>query len=82
MGFWERSWGRLRHLDKFDASFFNIPQEQANLMDPRLRLLLELTTETILDAGMYSCNSLCFFLLACIFIPKFKMVLLLCFKDN
>ena len=46
-----KKWGRLRDLDKFDATFFGIPPKQANLMDPQLRFLLEATYEALIDAG-------------------------------
>jgi acyl transferase domain-containing protein len=45
--------GKLKTLDKFDATFFGVHAKQAHLMDPQLRLLLELTYEAILDSG---CN--------------------------
>jgi fatty acid synthase len=43
--------GKLKTLDKFDATFFGVHAKQANLMDPQLRLLLELTYEAIADSG-------------------------------
>jgi fatty acid synthase, animal type len=46
-----RRHGKLKDLRKFDAGFFGVPAEQANKMDPQLRLLLEVATEAILDAG-------------------------------
>lgn len=45
--------GKLKDLSKFDASFFGVHAKQADVMDPNLRLLLELTHEAIIDAGMY-----------------------------
>ncbi|CAL8122739.1 unnamed protein product [Orchesella dallaii] len=44
--------GKIKELDKFDATFFGVHAKQANLMDPQLRLLLELTYEAIIDAGI------------------------------
>lgn len=44
--------GKLKHLDKFDATFFGVHAKQANVMDPQLRFLLELTHEAIVDAGI------------------------------
>ncbi|CAG7824386.1 unnamed protein product, partial [Allacma fusca] len=42
--------GRLGEVDKFDADYFQISKEAANEMDPRFRVLLELTHEAIMDA--------------------------------
>ncbi|XP_037093774.1 LOW QUALITY PROTEIN: fatty acid synthase-like [Pollicipes pollicipes] len=44
--------GKLKDLSSFDASFFGVSPKQANKMDPQLRLLLELTHEAIVDAGV------------------------------
>ncbi|XP_045164352.2 fatty acid synthase-like [Mercenaria mercenaria] len=44
--------GKLKDLSKFDASFFGVHPKQANSMDPQLRILLELTYEAIVDAGV------------------------------
>ncbi|CAH0584002.1 unnamed protein product [Chrysodeixis includens] len=44
--------GKLKDLAHFDATFFGVHAKQAHLMDPQLRLLLELTHETIVDAGI------------------------------
>ncbi|XP_076763351.1 fatty acid synthase 1 [Xylocopa sonorina] len=43
--------GKLKDLKSFDAIFFGVHAKQANLMDPQLRLLLEVTYEAIVDAG-------------------------------
>ncbi|XP_053612449.1 fatty acid synthase-like [Plodia interpunctella] len=43
--------GKLKDLAHFDATFFGVHAKQAHLMDPQLRLLLELTHEAIVDAG-------------------------------
>ena len=43
--------GYLSCLDKFDANFFNQTPRQADLMDPQIRLLLEVSFEAIIDAG-------------------------------
>ncbi|XP_042639485.1 fatty acid synthase [Orycteropus afer afer] len=44
--------GKLKDLSKFDASFFGVHPKQAHTMDPQLRLLLEVTYEAIVDAGI------------------------------
>ncbi|XP_053376816.1 fatty acid synthase-like [Mercenaria mercenaria] len=44
--------GTLKDLSKFDASFFGVHPKQANSMDPQLRILLEVTYEAIIDAGV------------------------------
>lgn len=44
--------GKLKDLTKFDAAFFGVHPKQANTMDPQLRLLLEVTYEAIVDAGI------------------------------
>lgn len=44
--------GKLKDLSRFDASFFGVHAKQADVMDPNLRLLLELTYEAIVDAGV------------------------------
>ena len=46
--------GKLKDVTRFDAQFFGIVPKQANVMDPQLRILLEVTYEAILDAGMSS----------------------------
>lgn len=43
--------GKLKELAHFDATFFGVHPKQAHLLDPQLRLLLELTQETLVDAG-------------------------------
>ncbi|XP_062589750.1 fatty acid synthase-like [Saccostrea cucullata] len=43
--------GKLKTLDKFDATFFGVHPKQANNMDPQLRMLLEVTYEAIIDSG-------------------------------
>ena len=50
MGLPERS-GQLKDISRFDASFFNVHPKQADVMDPQIRILLELTYEAIVDAG-------------------------------
>jgi acyl transferase domain-containing protein/acyl carrier protein len=49
--------GYLDDIDKFDNSFFNIAPNEARVMDPNQRILLENICETIEDAG-YSCDKL------------------------
>nr|QNL15121.1 fatty acid synthase 1 [Meteorus pulchricornis] len=44
--------GKLKDLASFDATFFGVHAKQANVMDPQLRMLLELTYEAIIDAGI------------------------------
>ncbi|CAG9771106.1 unnamed protein product [Ceutorhynchus assimilis] len=44
--------GKIKDLTKFDASFFGVHAKQAHVMDPQLRMLLELTHEAIVDAGL------------------------------
>ncbi|XP_030757326.1 fatty acid synthase [Sitophilus oryzae] len=43
--------GKLKDLSRFDATFFGVHAKQAHVMDPQLRMLLELTHEAIVDAG-------------------------------
>lgn len=46
-------WGALiDHVDCFDATFFNIPENEAATMDPQQRLLLEETYRAVEDAGL------------------------------
>ncbi|GMR46682.1 hypothetical protein PMAYCL1PPCAC_16877, partial [Pristionchus mayeri] len=42
----------IKDLKKFDTNFFSIPHKQANCMDPQGRLLLEVTWEALIDAGV------------------------------
>ncbi|CAG2065477.1 unnamed protein product, partial [Timema podura] len=44
--------GKLKDLAHFDASFFGVHAKQAHVMDPQLRMLLELTHEAIVDAEL------------------------------
>jgi len=44
--------GKLKDLVHFDATFFGVHAKQAHVMDPQLRILLELTHEALIDAGM------------------------------
>uniref|UniRef100_A0A1B6DTB3 Fatty acid synthase n=1 Tax=Clastoptera arizonana TaxID=38151 RepID=A0A1B6DTB3_9HEMI len=44
--------GKLKDLTHFDATFFGVHAKQAHVMDPQLRILLELTQEAIVDAGI------------------------------
>ncbi|XP_060865504.1 fatty acid synthase-like [Metopolophium dirhodum] len=44
--------GKLKEINKFDAEFFGIHSKLANAMDVQLRILLEVTHEAIVDAGV------------------------------
>lgn len=46
--------GFIKDIDKFDEKFFNISPKEATLMDPRQRLLLEMTYHSLEDAGYSS----------------------------
>jgi fatty acid synthase len=43
--------GKLKNIDKFDASFFGVHNKMAQSMDPQCRMLMEKTYEAIVDAG-------------------------------
>jgi len=53
--------GNLKDLTKFDASFFGVHPKQANVMDPQLRMLLEVTYEALLDSGDIGNMLTCYF---------------------
>ncbi|XP_047360366.1 fatty acid synthase-like [Vespa velutina] len=44
--------GKIKDLTSFDATFFGVHAKQAHVMDPQLRMLLEITYEAIIDAGI------------------------------
>ncbi|XP_044766742.1 fatty acid synthase-like [Coccinella septempunctata] len=44
--------GKLKDLAHFDAQYFGVHAKQAEQMDPQLRILLELTHEALVDAGL------------------------------
>ncbi|XP_062859033.1 fatty acid synthase [Trichomycterus rosablanca] len=44
--------GKLKSIDKFDASFFGVHPKQAHTMDPQLRLMMEVSYEAIVDGGI------------------------------
>lgn len=44
--------GKIKNISQFDATFFGVHAKQAHVMDPQLRMLLELTYEAIVDAGI------------------------------
>lgn len=47
-----KRFGKIRNLEKFDASFFSILPKHANINDPQGRILVEAAYEAILDAGV------------------------------
>ncbi|UCH94144.1 MAG: SDR family NAD(P)-dependent oxidoreductase [Candidatus Aminicenantes bacterium] len=48
----DMQWGAfLSHIDQFDAEFFNIPDEEAEVMDPQQRLFLQEAWGAMEDAG-------------------------------
>lgn len=44
--------GKLKDLGSFDASFFKVHPKQARVMDPQLRIMLEVTYEALIDSGV------------------------------
>ncbi|XP_063548210.1 fatty acid synthase-like [Cydia strobilella] len=44
--------GKLKDLKHFDAGYFRVHAKQAHVMDPQLRLLMEVVHEVIVDAGL------------------------------
>ncbi|XP_050452236.1 fatty acid synthase-like [Cataglyphis hispanica] len=44
--------GKINNIQKFDSEFFNISTEEAHVLDPGCRMLLEHTYEAIIDAGV------------------------------
>jgi len=46
-----RRHAKVKNYEKMDAAFFGVTPKQANVMDPQLRLLLEVAYEAILDSG-------------------------------
>lgn len=44
--------GKLKEINRFDATFFGVHAKQANTMDPQIRMVLEVTYEAIVDAGI------------------------------
>lgn len=44
--------GKINNIDKFDAEYFDILFDEAHLLDPMSRCLLEHTYEAIVDAGV------------------------------
>ncbi|XP_070494680.1 fatty acid synthase-like [Chironomus tepperi] len=47
-----KRFGKIRNIEKFDASFFSTLNKHANWTDPQMRMLLEHAYESILDAGI------------------------------
>jgi hypothetical protein len=43
--------GKIKDISSFDANFFGIDDKEANLMDPQIRIMMELAYEAIWDAG-------------------------------
>ncbi|XP_072763346.1 fatty acid synthase-like [Anoplolepis gracilipes] len=48
--------GKIKDLGNFDASFFKVHAKQARVMDPQLRILLKVTYEALIDAGVNPSN--------------------------
>ncbi|WKD49189.1 SDR family NAD(P)-dependent oxidoreductase [Microbulbifer spongiae] len=48
--------GFINNIDKFDSLFFNISPREAKVLDPQERLFLEVSWETLEDAGYYPEN--------------------------
>ncbi|XP_054723843.1 fatty acid synthase-like [Uloborus diversus] len=46
-----RRMGVIKDISKFDNQFFGVHHKQAHNLDPQARILLELTYESIVDAG-------------------------------
>jgi len=44
--------GKLKNIDKFDATFFSAHPKLAESMDPLTRICLERSIEAIIDAGL------------------------------
>ena len=44
--------GKVKDLSRFDAQFFGMSDQEADQMDPQVRITLELTFEAIIDAGL------------------------------
>lgn len=44
--------GVIDNLNKFDATCFHVSRKQAETMSPENRILLEVATEAIFDAGI------------------------------
>ena len=44
--------GKLSQLNRFDAQFFGVNAIQSDNMDPKLRILLEVVFEAVLDSGL------------------------------
>lgn len=44
--------GKLKNIDKFDATFFSIHSKLAEVMDDMTKLFLEKSIEAIIDAGL------------------------------
>ena len=47
-----RNTGKVKNIEKLDNVFFNISDQDAHLMDPQMRILHEVTYESLLDAGI------------------------------
>ena len=43
--------GKVYDLEKFDAFFFSVHNQQTNVMDPQTRILVEVAYEALLDSG-------------------------------
>lgn len=47
-----KRFGKVKDPTRFDAKFFSVHAKQAEKMDPQLRMLLEVSYEALLDAGL------------------------------
>jgi acyl transferase domain-containing protein len=43
--------GTLKDITRFDAVYFGVPPKHVHMMDPQLRMILELIYVALLDAG-------------------------------
>ncbi|CAG2121684.1 unnamed protein product, partial [Medioppia subpectinata] len=48
----ESAFGKIHDFDRFDSTFFGLPKQFTEMIDPQGRLLLEVVYEAIVDAGV------------------------------